>query len=155
MISIVYVTCSPVSPVTAWDHPSELPVHETRYRDDQCSAPPFSQQRRQHTGPDVYMPGPALYPSYTSYRPRSPPTRPLGSNYTCKWATCGLPQTSRFALMSHIRSHTGEKPFTCKFPECDKSFTRSDALAKHMHLQHNVEGGVTAPGGNPQAESQP
>jgi hypothetical protein len=51
-------------------------------------------------------------------------------------------------------------PFTCAdlapvLIECDKSFTRSDALAKHMHLQHNVEGGVTAPGGNPQAESQP
>lgn len=63
------------------------------------------------------------------------------SNYTCEWATCsrrGLAQTSRFALISHIRSHTGEKPFTCTRPECDKSFTRSDALAKHMRLQHNM-----------------
>ncbi|KAJ7581391.1 hypothetical protein C8J56DRAFT_1057379 [Mycena floridula] len=63
-------------------------------------------------------------------------------NYTCEWSSCqrrGLSQTSRFALISHIRSHTGEKPFTCARPECDKSFTRSDALAKHMRLQHNVE----------------
>ncbi|OJA18531.1 hypothetical protein AZE42_06656 [Rhizopogon vesiculosus] len=63
------------------------------------------------------------------------------SNYTCDWATCnrrGLAQTSRFALISHIRSHTGEKPFICSRPECDKSFTRSDALAKHMRLQHNM-----------------
>ena len=34
------------------------------------------------------------------------------SSYACGWTTCGrrgLPQSSRFALISHIRSHTGEK----------------------------------------------
>ncbi|KAJ6581880.1 hypothetical protein B0H19DRAFT_1116831 [Mycena capillaripes] len=73
------------------------------------------------------------------------------SNYTCEWTTCqrrGLPQTSRFALISHIRSHTGEKPFTCARPECDKSFTRSDALAKHMRLQHNIEPPLPGRGGS-------
>ncbi|KAJ7210551.1 hypothetical protein GGX14DRAFT_451113 [Mycena pura] len=73
------------------------------------------------------------------------------SNYTCEWNTCqrrGLAQTSRFALISHIRSHTGEKPFTCTRPECDKSFTRSDALAKHMRLQHNISPPLPGRGGS-------
>ncbi|KAF6752624.1 hypothetical protein DFP72DRAFT_1070194 [Ephemerocybe angulata] len=73
------------------------------------------------------------------------------SSYTCEWATCnrrGVAQTSRFALISHIRSHTGEKPFICAASDCDKSFTRSDALSKHMRQQHNISPPAPGRGGN-------
>ncbi|KAK3846435.1 MAG: hypothetical protein J3R72DRAFT_240744 [Linnemannia gamsii] len=49
--------------------------------------------------------------------------------YTCEWQGCArrpIAQTTRFALISHMRSHTKHKPYDCPVPECDKSFSRSE-----------------------------
>ncbi|KAG0348919.1 hypothetical protein BG005_011262 [Podila minutissima] len=61
-------------------------------------------------------------------------------SYTCEWQGCtrkANAQTTRFALISHMRSHTKHKPYDCPVPECDKSFSRSDAMAKHLKCQHS------------------
>ncbi|KAJ3556750.1 hypothetical protein NPX13_g10070 [Xylaria arbuscula] len=62
--------------------------------------------------------------------------------YTCEWIGCSrksLAHASGYALKAHMRSHTREKPFYCYLPECDRAFTRSDALAKHMRTVHETE----------------
>ena len=67
---------------------------------------------------------------------------PKQKKYTCEWETCNRKSASHasaYALRAHMRSHTKEKPFMCQLPECDRSFTRSDALAKHMRTVHETE----------------
>ncbi|KAF8468855.1 hypothetical protein BDZ91DRAFT_721254 [Kalaharituber pfeilii] len=64
------------------------------------------------------------------------------AKYACEWDGCsrkGMTHASGYALRAHMRSHTREKPFYCSLPECDRSFTRSDALAKHMRTVHETE----------------
>lgn len=40
-----------------------------------------------------------------------------------------------------MRSHTGEKPYTCEYPGCTKAFSNASDRAKHQNRTHSNEVG--------------
>jgi len=53
--------------------------------------------------------------------------------FICNLAGCQRSFARKEHLKRHLRSHTGEKPFSC--PCCKASFSRSDIMLQHMKTQ--------------------
>ncbi|KAG2228974.1 hypothetical protein INT48_008687, partial [Thamnidium elegans] len=72
---------------------------------------------------------PAITPTSNQHK-KSRSTKP--KLFQCTgFGTCQMVFTRSEHLARHTRKHTGEKPFLCVVPGCDRSFSRFDNMIQH------------------------
>ncbi|KAG8701258.1 hypothetical protein FRC08_004195 [Ceratobasidium sp. 394] len=87
--------------------------------------PPILQVEKQHV-------------TTTATQAASASRRRNDAQFKCPVPGCGSTFTRRFNLRGHLRSHTEERPFVCEWPNCNKGFARQHDCKRHYAL-HNAK----------------
>jgi hypothetical protein len=93
--------------------------------------------------PDVAAAAAAAPVVIVSYDAKNPPIASNGTIikstklFKCTTEGCTKTFTRRYNLQSHLRCHSGERPFVCKF--CPASFSRKHDLRRHTRSLHSAD----------------
>ena len=58
-------------------------------------------------------------------------------SYLFQYEGCDKAYSRLENLKTHLRSHTGERPYVCEIPGCEKAFSNASDRAKHQNRTHS------------------
>ncbi|CAE6518038.1 unnamed protein product [Rhizoctonia solani] len=118
-------SASPPPQYIATGAPGQPPTDGTEWGDVPPRLPPILQVEKQHV-------------TTTATQAASASRRRNDAQFKCPVPGCGSTFTRRFNLRGHLRSHTEERPFVCEWPGCTKGFARQHDCKRHYAL-HNAK----------------